>query len=68
MEWFEQGETKGKEIDMASIESLNPEIIIPKPGEKYNIQERSNVPNNQQLEFNKLQRVSLFAVNLIWMY
>lgn len=44
MEWFEQGETKGKEIDMAAIESLNPEVIILKPGE--------------ELKLNKLQRVS----------
>ncbi|XP_076261313.1 kinesin-like protein Klp10A isoform X2 [Rhynchophorus ferrugineus] len=42
VEWFEQGETKGKEIDMASIESLNPDIIILKPGE--------------EPKFNKLQR------------
>lgn len=58
VEWFEQGETKGKEIDMASIESLNPEIIIPKPGEKYNLHEHSFI-NNQQLGFNKLQRVGV---------
>lgn len=42
VEWFEQGETKGKEIDMAAIESLNPEVIILKPGE--------------EMKFNKLQR------------
>ncbi|XP_060515811.1 kinesin-like protein Klp10A isoform X2 [Cylas formicarius] len=42
VEWFEQGETKGKEIDMDAIESLNPDIIILKPGE--------------ELKFNKLQR------------
>ncbi|KAJ8943984.1 hypothetical protein NQ318_013565 [Aromia moschata] len=37
VEWFEQG----KEIDMAAIESLNPDIIIPKPGEKYNVIDRT---------------------------
>ncbi|KAJ8918747.1 hypothetical protein NQ315_015067 [Exocentrus adspersus] len=54
VEWFEQGETKGKEIDMAAIESLNPEIIIPKPGEKFNLNERTVI--NNQTGFNKLQR------------
>ncbi|XP_050313741.1 kinesin-like protein Klp10A isoform X1 [Anthonomus grandis grandis] len=42
VEWFEQGETKGKEVDMDAIESLNPDVIILKPGE--------------DLKFNKLQR------------
>lgn len=31
VEWYEQGETKGKEIEMAVIESLNPEVIILNP-------------------------------------
>lgn len=31
VEWFEQGETKGKEIDLALIETLNPDIKIVKP-------------------------------------
>lgn len=31
VEWFEQGETKGKEIDLVLIESLNPDIKIVKP-------------------------------------
>lgn len=44
MEWFEEGETKGKEIDMAAIESLNPDVTILKPGE--------------ELKFTQLQRVS----------
>ncbi|CAH1153616.1 unnamed protein product [Phaedon cochleariae] len=52
VEWFEQGETKGKEIDMTAIESLNPDIIILKPGEKY-ATERTIT---QQTDFNKLQR------------
>ncbi|XP_066255232.1 kinesin-like protein Klp10A isoform X1 [Euwallacea similis] len=34
VEWFEEGETKGKEVDMAAIESLNPDVIILKPGEE----------------------------------
>lgn len=44
VEWFEEGETKGKEIDMAAIESLNPDVTILKPGE--------------ELRFTQLQRVS----------
>jgi hypothetical protein len=52
VEWFEQGETKGKEIDMTAIASLNPDIVILKPGERY-IQE----PTHQtQTSGNKLQR------------
>lgn len=35
VEWFEQGETKGKEIDMQAIESLNPEVLIRKECEDY---------------------------------
>ncbi|XP_025831213.1 kinesin-like protein Klp10A isoform X3 [Agrilus planipennis] len=31
VEWFEQGETKGKEIDFNIIESLNPNVSITKP-------------------------------------
>lgn len=54
VEWFEQGETKGKEIDMASIESLNPEVLILKPGEEY-IKEPPSVLN--QTSGLKLQRV-----------
>lgn len=56
VEWFEQGETKGKEIDMACIESLNPDIVILKPGERY-IHEPPTVNVTQQ-SLNKLQRVS----------
>ncbi|XP_057659456.1 kinesin-like protein Klp10A [Diorhabda carinulata] len=52
VEWFEQGETKGKEIDMAAIESLNPEIVILRQGEKPTKQDRTIT----QAQFNKLQR------------
>lgn len=31
VEWFEQGETKGKEIDLLLIEALNPDIRIIRP-------------------------------------
>ncbi|XP_022901240.1 kinesin-like protein Klp10A isoform X7 [Onthophagus taurus] len=34
VEWYERGETKGKEVELAVIESLNPEIIIVQPVEK----------------------------------
>ncbi|VEN53024.1 unnamed protein product, partial [Callosobruchus maculatus] len=50
VEWYEQGETKGKEIDLHTIENLNPDIIILKPGEQYN---KTIQPPT---EFNKLQR------------
>nr|CAI5832186.1 unnamed protein product [Callosobruchus analis] len=53
VEWYEQGETKGKEIDLNTIGSLNPEIVIMKPGEHYNIGEKTVAPPT---EFNKLQR------------
>lgn len=55
VEWFEQGETKGKEVEMAAIESLNPDVIIPRPGERY-IQEPPPVTHLSPL--NPLQRVS----------
>lgn len=54
VEWFEQGETKGKEVDMATISSLNPDVIILKPGERCPVPERTHTP---QTEFHKLQRV-----------
>nr|CAH7721854.1 unnamed protein product [Callosobruchus chinensis] len=53
VEWYEKGETKGKEIDLLTIESLNPDIIILKPGEQYSIREKTIAPPT---EFNKLQR------------
>lgn len=53
VEWFEQGETKGKEIDISAIESLNPDLIILKPGERY----IENPPALSQTSMNKLQRV-----------
>lgn len=31
VEWFEQGETKGKEIDLLLIEALNPDLRIARP-------------------------------------
>lgn len=56
VEWFESGETKGKEIDMAVIESLNPDITILRPGE--NITNRTTInTNNEQPEMIRLQRV-----------
>lgn len=63
VEWFEQGETKGKEVDMAAIESLNPDILILKPGERYNMHERTLT---SQTEFNKLQRVSFSSACLLY--
>ncbi|XP_050515665.1 kinesin-like protein Klp10A [Diabrotica virgifera virgifera] len=53
VEWFEQGETKGKEIDMAAIESLNPDVVILRQGEKPTTQDRTTITQSQ---FNKLQR------------
>lgn len=54
VEWFEQGETKGKEIDMVAITTLNPELIIVKPSERNNIQDT----NSTQSNLKPLQRVS----------
>lgn len=58
VEWFEQGETKGKEVDMIAIESLNPDVVILKP-----VQE-NKVPDSPKL--NQLQRVSLLGKNLTY--
>ncbi|KAF5294725.1 hypothetical protein FQA39_LY00209 [Lamprigera yunnana] len=38
VEWFENGETKGKEVDMPSVESLNPDIIIINPNDQQQYQ------------------------------
>lgn len=54
VEWFEQGETKGKEIDMAAITALNPFIRILRPGENY----INEPPTINQTSLNQLQRVS----------
>ena len=53
VEWFERGETKGKEIDMSVILSLNPDIIILKPEEKL-----FKEPPVVNPTVNKLQKVS----------
>ncbi|XP_063929493.1 kinesin-like protein Klp10A isoform X2 [Zophobas morio] len=50
VEWFEQGETKGKEIDMTAIASLNPEIIILKPGEPSIQESQQNQPPSHNLQ------------------
>lgn len=50
VEWFESGETKGKEVDLSVIESLNPEITILRPGENQN-------RPAEQPEMIRLQRV-----------
>ncbi|CAG9759905.1 unnamed protein product [Ceutorhynchus assimilis] len=49
VEWFEQGETKGKEVDMAAIESLNPEVIILKPGEEPKFNKLQRNPTHRQI-------------------
>lgn len=41
VEWYEQGETKGKDIDLAVIESLNPDIKIVRPND---LNESSSLP------------------------
>uniref|UniRef100_A0A1Y1MUK5 Kinesin-like protein n=1 Tax=Photinus pyralis TaxID=7054 RepID=A0A1Y1MUK5_PHOPY len=50
VEWFENGETKGKEVDMDSIESLNPEMTLLRPSDP----EPSS--SHSQVEMNQLQR------------
>ncbi|KAK9890088.1 hypothetical protein WA026_008898 [Henosepilachna vigintioctopunctata] len=52
VEWFEGGETKGKEIDMVAITTLNPELIIVKPPERSTVEVSST-----QSTLNQLQRV-----------
>ncbi|ERL95529.1 hypothetical protein D910_12791 [Dendroctonus ponderosae] len=49
VEWFEQGETKGKEVDMTAIESLNPEVIILKPGEDPKFNKLQRNPTHRQI-------------------
>lgn len=58
VEWFENNETKGKEVDMTTIQSLNPDVVIVKPTERY-IQESAQV---NQSPINNLQRVSNFCL------
>ncbi|CAG9863478.1 unnamed protein product [Phyllotreta striolata] len=47
VEWFERGETKGKEVDMSAIEALNPDIVCLR---------RPEEPAPPPAQFNKLQR------------
>lgn len=59
VEWFEQGETKGKEIDLLLIEALNPDIRIIRPSE--------NVAQQIELRYTEEPRiidVSLFRLLL----
>lgn len=48
VEWYERGETKGKEVEIDAILALNPELIVGT---------RHPTPNLQQMP-NKLARVS----------
>ncbi|XP_031336179.1 kinesin-like protein KIF2A [Photinus pyralis] len=50
VEWFENGETKGKEVDMDAIESLNPDIALRRPCD---LQPSSS---NSQVKMSPLQR------------
>lgn len=54
VEWFEQGETKGKEIDMVAITTLNPELIIVRPSERNIVQDNTSPQSNLK----PLQRVA----------
>lgn len=36
VEWFEQGEIKGKEVDLLLIETLNPDVRIIRPSNNTN--------------------------------
>lgn len=60
MEWFEQGETKGKDIDLGVIESLNPDIRIVNPSELH----ESTLPTLNS-NMHALQRVSSEGVLLL---
>ncbi|KAF5280216.1 hypothetical protein FQA39_LY05350 [Lamprigera yunnana] len=50
VEWFENGETKGKEVDMPSVESLNPNTIIINPNDQQLYQ-----PQMHKLEMNPIR-------------
>lgn len=70
MEWFEKGETKGKEVEIDAIIALNPEVLICRNQDKKPsalIQEPSNIITAQ----NKLTRVSIIIMqtfNYIYIY
>ncbi|XP_077980842.1 kinesin-like protein KIF2A [Glandiceps talaboti] len=55
VEWFEKGETKGKEIDLDAIFSLNPELQMKPPPKERPISKKSSRGdiNITQLEDNK---------------
>lgn len=59
VEWFEQGETKGKEIDLLLIEALNPDVRIIRPTDNATEQ-----PELRQTEEPRIINVSLFHLLL----
>lgn len=59
VEWFEQGETKGKEIDMTVIEALNPDIRIVKPGDLEIIVNESPISIPNRSPPHPLEKVSI---------
>lgn len=64
VEWFEQGETKGKEIDITTIMSLNPELTIATPKQRCLHQDLSHPMPMHKLERNPTrQSVAIIKSN-----
>lgn len=59
VEWFEQGETKGKEIDLLLIEALNPDIRIARPS---NMTEKPELTHTDEPIIIEVSFVSPFVV------
>lgn len=55
VEWFERGETKGKEVDLVLIESLNPDLRIVKPSEAV---KQKEVPRLEEASVADIRRVN----------
>lgn len=58
VEWFESGETKGKEMDLSSISALNPDLVIDLPTQNVNALARPTESVPVRIEPAQLQRSS----------
>lgn len=57
VEWFERGETKGKEVELDAILQLNTEI---KQNEQQQQQQQQSAPTRQSIAPANLSRVGCF--------
>lgn len=59
VEWFEQGETKGKEVGLYLIEMLNPDIIIERPPD---MNEQPELRHTEELRIPNVSFASSFVI------